>query len=135
MGVKVFEPGERVFHPSLPQHQKFLTFERVCGEYTHDERLAEGIELYTYAAAPVQQRATLMELARRAYVAVEGSGYARVDIRTSSRTGAAYVLEVNANCALSSDDTSSVGGILALSGASFGELIRLILADGEGRGA
>ncbi len=132
-GVRVLEPGERVFHPALPEDQRFLTFERVCGDYSHDERLPDGIDLYGYAPAPASDHAHLVDLARRAYLAVDGSGYARVDIRASRRTGEAYVLEVNANCALSSDDTSSVGGILAMSGMSSADLIALILADGEAR--
>ena len=132
-GVRVLEPGERVFHAALPEEERFLTFERVCGEYTHDVRLPDGIDLYVYAPAPQEQRTGLIELARNAYLAVDGSGYARVDIRTSRRSSQACVLEVNANCALSSDDNSSVGGILAMSGMSSDELIGLILADGETR--
>lgn len=132
-GVRVLEPGERVFNPALPEDQRFLTFERVCGDYAHDERLPEGVDLYGYAPAPVGVHARLIDLARSAYLAVDGSGYARVDIRAQRATGEAYVLEVNANCALSSDDTSSVGSILAMSGMSPSDLIALILADGEAR--
>lgn len=132
-GVRVLEPGERVFHATLPEDQRFLTYERVCGEYALDERLPEGVDLYAYAPAPAAQRTLLVDLARRAYLSVKGSGYARVDIRTAKRTDLAYVLEVNANCALSSDDTSSVGSILAMSGIRAAELIALILADGEAR--
>lgn len=134
-GVRVLEPGERVFHASLPPEERFLTFERVCGEYSLDRRLPDGVELYVYAPAPAADRDGLIDLARRAYLSVDGSGYARVDIRTAKRNNRAYVMEVNANCALSSDDTSSVGSILAMSGISPSKLISLILADGEARTA
>lgn len=132
-GVRVLTPAERIFHPSLPNDERFLTFERICGEYSHDVELAQDVELYSYAPADPSQRQMLIALARHAYQSVEGSGYARVDIRTFQASGEAYVLEVNANCALSSDDTSSVGGLLAMSNLSAGDLIALILRDGESR--
>jgi D-alanine-D-alanine ligase len=68
-------------------------------------------------------------LAIRAYCAVRGTGYGRVDIRMDQKHGSLYVLEVNANCGLSSDEQSSVGKILELSGYSFVDLIGEILCQ------
>lgn len=128
-GVHVVAPCERVFDPALPADERFLTFERICGEYERDLPLAEGSNFYGYALAPKDLRQKLSDLARRAFMAVEGSGYARVDMRTDAE-GRPFVLEVNANCSLSSDDSSSVGSILTLARIPMSELIARILRDG-----
>ena len=61
---------------------------------------------------------------------MHGTGYSRVDIRVDAATGQPYVLEVNANCGLSSpDDNTSVGYILKFTGQSFSGLIGLLLED------
>lgn len=128
-GVHVVTPCERVFDPAIPIAERFLTFERICGEYERDRPLAPGSAFYGYALAPKDLRAKLADLARRAFLAVAGTGYARVDMRLDAH-GAPFVLEVNANCSLSSDDTSSVGSILALARIPMVELIGRILRDG-----
>jgi D-alanine-D-alanine ligase len=46
-----------------------------------------------------------------------------------ARTGVLYVLEVNANCALSSDEETSVGQILRLAKVPIHELIASMLED------
>lgn len=128
-GITALVPCERVFDVSLPQTERFLTFERICGEYERDKPLEEGVTFYKYAKAPEELRQPLTALAKQAFRAVGGNGYARVDIRTHEVTGEPFVLEVNANCALSSDDTSSVGSILALSRVPITHLIDIILRD------
>jgi hypothetical protein len=57
------------------------------------------------------------DVARRAYVAVEGTGYGRVDIRFRKRDECdPFVLEVNSNCGLSFGEmSSSLGEVLNLS--------------------
>ena len=50
-------------------------------------------------------------LARDAYVALDGVGYGRVDIRRDERTGEFLVLEANCNCGLSTDGETSVTGV------------------------
>ncbi|HZJ60980.1 MAG TPA: hypothetical protein VFD24_11905, partial [Chitinophagaceae bacterium] len=65
------------------------------------------------------------------YIAVQGSGYARLDIRMDAKTKKLYMLEVNAQCGLSDDeDHTSIGAILRLSGKSFTQLIAEIIQDG-----
>jgi D-alanine-D-alanine ligase len=66
---------------------------------------------------------------KAAYIAVRGSGYARVDVRMDRANGELFVLEVNANCGLSEDDQTSTGGILKLAGMALAELLRSILKD------
>ena len=59
---------------------------------------------------------TIEEISKRAYIAVHGMGYARVDLRMDRATGELFVLEVNANCGLSEDDQTSTGCILKIAG-------------------
>ena len=127
--VCVFAPCERVFHSALPREERYLTFERYCEEYDQDTPPPPGEPYYRYAPLAAGEGAAVMELARRAYAAVEGCGYARVDLRGGVASDSPYVLEVNANCSLSSDDTSTAGAILALSGSSMREFIRRALQD------
>ncbi|MBX3274029.1 MAG: hypothetical protein KF729_27435 [Sandaracinaceae bacterium] len=128
-GVRVLAPCERVFHPGLPPLERYLTFERYCEEYDEDPPPPPGEPYYRYAAVEAERAAPLAALARAAYRAVGGHAYARVDLRVCG-AGAARVLEVNANCGLSSDDTSTAGAILAESGCAMAELIGAVLAHG-----
>jgi D-alanine-D-alanine ligase len=69
-----------------------------------------------------------MDLAKRAFRAVEGTSYGRVDIRMDCPEGNLYVLEVNANPGISGDEeVVSVGGMLALAGMTFADLLGTIL--------
>ena len=86
-------------------------------------------EAYTYAPAPGELHDELIDLARRAVLAVEGTGYARVDIRYDSDPGVPYVLEVNANCGITGEVSSAVGSILYHSGATIDSFIDTIVAD------
>ncbi len=72
----------------------------------------------------------LQQLTLDAYMAVHGSGYARIDIRMDAKTKKLYVLEVNSQCGLSEDeDHTSIGAILRVSGKSFAQLIIEIIKD------
>jgi D-alanine-D-alanine ligase len=62
-------------------------------------------------------------------LALSGTGYARVDMRMEARTGTLYVLEVNANCGLSSDAETSAGQILRLARVPIHQFIASILED------
>ena len=72
--------------------------------------------MYIYEAAPAEWQDRLKQVARDAYMACDGSGYGRVDIRTRNMDELdPYVLEVNANCGLSfGENSSSLGEILRL---------------------
>jgi D-alanine-D-alanine ligase-like ATP-grasp enzyme len=73
--------------------------------------------VYWYAPASELVQERIKEVARKAFLAVQGSGYGRVDIRTATMDSEdPIVLEVNANCGISfnpNEFTSTVGEVSA----------------------
>jgi D-alanine-D-alanine ligase len=126
-GVRAYPAVERVFHSLLPPHERFLSYDRYWDYYQEEARLPDTEPFYRYALAAPQLQEPLGDLAVRAFLALSGTGYARVDIRMEARTGVLYVLEVNANCGLSGDDETSVGQILRLTGVPMHQLLTSIL--------
>jgi D-alanine-D-alanine ligase len=127
---KIFAPVERVFHPSLPDTEKFLSFDRLWEIYEEEDPMPEDASFYEYQSPDPSLHAAIRQISLDAYVAVGGTGYTRVDIRMDQKTGQLYVLEVNAQCGLSEDeDYTSIGAILRMSGISFTELIVEIIND------
>ena len=120
-------PARRCFAESIPVPERFLTYDRYWGYYREEEPPANGEVFYRYELADDGLDAELAELAKRAYCAVRGHGYARVDIRRDTVNGRLSVLEVNANCGLSGDDETSTGSILQLMGSSFPELLARLI--------
>ncbi|MEW6750014.1 MAG: SET domain-containing protein-lysine N-methyltransferase [Candidatus Latescibacterota bacterium] len=131
--ARAYPAVERVFHPSLPPLERFLSFDRYWAEYRQEPPLPGGAPLYHYALAAPSLQAPLACLTERAFAALGGSGYARVDIRRQGSCGELQVLEVNANCGLSDDLETSVGQILRLCGASMPGLLRHLLQDARRR--
>lgn len=126
----VYEPVERVFHPSLPDAEKFLSFDRLWEIYEDESPMPANENFYDYAPAKPGIIDALKKLSLEAYKACGGKGYTRIDIREDSSTGKLYMLEVNAQCGLSEDeDYTSIGAILKVSGVSFTEIIAEILKD------
>jgi D-alanine-D-alanine ligase-like ATP-grasp enzyme len=114
--IWVLPPAERVFDAAIPPKQRILCNERLGRPY------------YWYEACAPEMDEPLRRLAVRAYCAVQGTGYGRVDIRQDSASGELYVLEVNANPGISGDeDVVSVGRILQLAGMTFADLLAAIL--------
>ncbi len=130
MGLWVLPPGERVFDKRVPPRERFLAFERYWGMPEAQRPIPESDPYYWYALAPPELRTELEDLARRAMRAAGGAGYARIDIRLDEKSGRLNVLEVNAQCGLSSDDSSTVGSMLALSGEKITDLIARVLRHG-----
>lgn len=130
MGLWVLPPGERVFDKRVPPRERFLAFERYWGLPEAQRPLPPGEPYYWYEQAPDALRARLSDLARRAMRAVGGCGYGRVDIRMEDASDTLHVLEVNAQCGLSSDDSSTVGSMLRLSGESIVDVIARVLRHG-----
>jgi D-alanine-D-alanine ligase len=126
-GVRAYPAVERVFHSALPPHERFLSYDRYWAYYQEETRLPDTEPFYRYALAVPALQAPLCDLAVRAFLALSGTGYARVDIRMEARTGVLYVLEVNANCGLSGDAETSVGQILRLTGVPMHQLLASIL--------
>lgn len=128
--VVVYPPCERVFHSALPVEERFLSFERYWELYDQETPPPSGEPYYRHVPVePPALAAAVCDTARRAYAAVGGCGYARVDLRLQGDTGEINVLEVNANCGLSSDDQSSAGAILGMAGIALSEVLRLALRD------
>lgn len=126
----VYEPVERVFHPSLPPTEKFLSFDRLWEIYERESAMPEDANFYTYHPVGADMAEKLRRISIDAYCALRGQGYGRVDIRRDFQSGDLYVLEVNAQCGLSEDeDHTSIGAILRLSGKSFAEMIMEIIRE------
>jgi D-alanine-D-alanine ligase len=127
--LRCLPPVERVFNTSIPDGEKFLSYERYWGVYREESPPPDGRPFYGYGRCDRRLEAMVEQTSRDAYLAVRGTGYARVDLRMDRATGELYVLEVNANCGLSEDDQTSTGCILKLAGMTLAELLRLILRD------
>jgi D-alanine-D-alanine ligase len=128
--AKVYTPVERVFHDSIPDQEKFLSFDRLWEIYEEETPMPGNANFYQYAAPDPARVDAIMQISWDAYVAVKGTGYTRVDVRMDQVTGKLYVLEVNAQCGLSEDeDYTSIGAILRLSGCTFAALVAAILHD------
>jgi D-alanine-D-alanine ligase len=137
--IKVYPAMERVFNPNLPETEQFLAHELYWPQDGEKSSLppSEPFCRYQLVAPPLHDK--LCELSKRAYCAVGGNGYARVDIRMDKASQELFVLEVNANCGISSkplstfDDNdrgaTSVGTILHLSGIAFAQLMSEIIAE------
>ena len=128
--AKIYEPVERIFHPSLPDKEKFLSFDRLWEIYEEETAMPNQGNFYEYALPNASLVDEIKRISWDAYVATKGTGYTRVDLRMDKETGKIYVLEVNAQCGLSEDeDYTSIGAILRLSGKTFTQLVVAIIND------
>lgn len=128
--AEVYTPVERVFHHSLPEKEKFLSFDRLWEIYEDEAPMPSNENFYEYRTPDASLIEPIKKLSWEAYCATRGKGYTRVDLRMDSKTGKIYVLEVNAQCGLSEDeDHTSIGAILRLSGRSFSDAVLQILND------
>ncbi|MCU0420910.1 MAG: hypothetical protein MUC38_14765 [Cyclobacteriaceae bacterium] len=126
--IHVYPAVERVFHASLPENEKFLSFDRLWE--TYDSEVPLQGHLYDYFKCPDELNTSLAHLSRHAFLAVKGMGYGRLDIRMDTDTGRFYVLEINAQCGLSEDENyTSIGAILRLDEKTFTYLIVEIMED------
>lgn len=132
--AKIYTPVERVFHNSLPDEEKFLSFDRLWEIYEEETPMPGEANFYEYGLPDVSLIEKIKKLSWEAYVATKGCGYTRVDVRMDKHTGRLYVLEVNAQCGLSEDeDFTSIGAILRFSNQSFSSLVCDIINDALGR--
>ncbi len=126
----VYEPVQRVFHESLPETEKFLSFDRLWEIYEEETPMPEQANFYEYTTTPAELIPAIKALSLEAYKACGGKGYTRIDIRQDAKTGKLYMLEANAQCGLSEDENyTSIGAILKVSGVSFTKAIEAILQD------
>jgi D-alanine-D-alanine ligase len=132
--AKIYTPVERIFHSSLPEKEKFLSFDRLWEIYEDEEAMPNEENFYEYALPDEALIEDIKRISWDAYVACKGVGYTRVDVRQDAVTKKLYVLEVNAQCGLSEDENfTSIGAILRFSNASFSNLIKDILEDAVSR--
>ena len=132
--AKIYTPVERVFHDSLPEQEKFLSFDRLWEIYEEEEPMPNDANFYEYALPDARLIDEIKKISWDAYVATKGCGYTRIDIRMDKQTGKLYVLEVNAQCGLSEDeDFTSIGAILRFSGNTYTELVAEIINDAFSR--
>ncbi len=130
----VYPPVERIFHESLPDEEKFLSFDRLWEIYEDEKPMPGNENFYNYHQPDPALLKSLEALSLEAYLAVKGMGYGRLDIRMDKDTGKLYVLEVNAQCGLSEDeDYTSIGAILRYAGKSFTDLVRNVILDAFSR--
>lgn len=130
----VYTPAERVFHASLRPEERFLSYDRLWEVYERETPMPNDEHFWEYAPVHGELADEIVRVSLQAYEAVGGRGYGRVDLRQCSETGALFVLEVNAQCALSEDENyTSVGAILRFSGASFASLVNRLLDDAQRR--
>lgn len=128
--ANVYPPVERVFHPSLPDKEKFLSFDRLWEIYEDESPMPDDDNFYEYSLPEEPLIEPLKKISWDAYCAINGKGYTRVDVRMDQQNGRLYVLEVNAQCGISEDENfTSIGAILRLSGKSFTQLVREIIQD------
>ena len=128
--ARVYEPVERIFHPSLPDKEKFLSFDRLWEIYEEETEMPEQGNFYEYQVPDAALVEQIKKISWDAYVATKGTGYTRADVRMDKDSKKMYVLEVNAQCGLSEDENyTSIGAILRLSGNSFSELVVAIIHD------
>jgi len=126
----VYPAVERIFHESLPDEEKFLSFDRLWEIYEDEKPMPGNENFYNYHRPEPSLMKALEQLSLDAYVAVGGMGYGRLDIRMDKNTGKLYMLEVNAQCGLSEDeDYTSIGAILRYADKTFSDLIRKIIQD------
>jgi D-alanine-D-alanine ligase len=130
----VYPPVERIFHESLPEEEKFLSFDRLWEIYEDEKPMPGDANFYNYHKPDPSLVSDLEKLSLDAYIAVGGTGYGRLDIRMDKATGKLYMLEVNAQCGLSEDeDHTSIGAILRYAEKSFSGLVRKIISDAFAR--
>ncbi len=132
----IYTPVERVFHDSLPETEKFLSFDRLWEIYENETAMPNGDSFYEYKRPAEELMEAIQQLSWDAYCATKGRGYTRVDIRMDAATKELYVLEVNAQCGISEDENyTSIGAILKASEKSFTQLVEEIITDALKRAA
>lgn len=127
LGLRILTPCERVFHKNLPEAERFCSYQRHWDMPEAHRAIPEGEKYCVHAPVDGPLREQLADIVRRAVRAVSGVSYARCDVRQDQATGQLYVLEVNAQCDLSSDPNSEIGSILQFSGMNMAQLVEMLL--------
>lgn len=130
----IYNPVERLFHSSLKEEEKFLSFDRLWETYDVEKPIGNFEDFYTYKLPDENVIEEIKRLSWEAYKSVKGTGYGRVDIRMNKYSKKLFVLEVNAQCGLSDDENyTSIGAILRLSHQTYTNLIKNIILNAISR--
>lgn len=121
IGLTSYPAAERKFSQKLPWYKRFVSFE-LFWEIERSET-----DEWEYAFVEDHLQAEVQRVAKLAYNAVRGSGYARVDMRYDDSTGRLYVLEVNANCGMSGHPETVLGMMIHKAGHSYGSFLLELL--------
>ncbi|TAL46969.1 MAG: hypothetical protein EPN92_05340, partial [Chitinophagaceae bacterium] len=133
--IIIYQPVERVFNKKLPEHEKFLSYDRLWEMYENEKPVGEANDgsyedFYNYHKPPKELEEAICQLSRDAFCAVDGTGYSRIDIRMDKETGKLYVLEVNAQCGLSEDENyTSIGAMIRLGKHRFSHMLAAIMEN------
>ncbi len=126
--IRIYCPVERVFHPSLPEKEKFLSFDRLWEIYENESAMPEDGNFYDYRLPNENIISDLKNISQSAFIATGGVGYARADIRMDAMTGKLFMIEINAQCGISEDENyTSIGAILRFAHIPFHQLVEDIL--------
>lgn len=132
--AKIYTPVERIFHASLPDKEKFLSFDRLWEIYEEETAMPSEGNFYEYALPDKNLIEEIKRISWDAYVSCKGMGYTRVDVRMDAITKKMVVLEVNAQCGISEDeDYTSIGAILKVGNVAFTTLVTEIINDAFAR--
>lgn len=119
-GARSYWPVEKRFASALPVAEQIM--------YAGCRDQSDGPPHVIYQPADAAIAPAISTLAMQAFRALNGTGYARVDIRMDPASGKPHVLEVNASCGLGlAEPTVTVG--LATDGEPFHTLIAAIIRD------
>jgi D-alanine-D-alanine ligase len=128
--INIYAPVERVFHSSLKEDEKFLSFDRLWEIYEDETPMPNNENFYEYQLADSSLIDKIKQISLEAFVACKGKSYTRIDIRIDDKTNRLFVLEANAQCGLSEDENfTSIGAILKFSNVSFANLIKDIIEN------
>lgn len=119
--LEVLPPWEMTFE-RLGEDQWRIATHKVKWDLDYQER--HGIRIGQARDLPDALVKELGLMARRAYRALELSGYARLDFRVSE-DGKPYLLEANPNCDISRDE--EFAGAAGAAGYSYGRLLQKIV--------
>jgi D-alanine-D-alanine ligase len=126
--IHVYNPVERVFHESLPDEEKFLSFDRLWEIYEAESAMPESAHFFEYHPVDISLSERIKVLSKASFIATGGVGYARVDVRMDQHNEALYLLEINAQCGISEDENyTSIGAILKFEKQPFYTLVSEII--------
>jgi D-alanine-D-alanine ligase len=124
--VRSLPPTERVFNETLPPDERFISWEQYWAD---NPKGSDAAIHFKYASVESPIAPEVSAIASRAYCAVRGVSYGRVDIRMERSTGEMQVLEVNANPEVTDEPQTATGHILKIAGMKFPALLKTILEE------